>query len=371
MPAQRRTVKKPSDFSGSSRHAQSSLHERKKPNINKRKSTPDDLKRSYGAKFMRETARKDPKRVEKVRALPDHDEEEMKKWHEAINCVRNPKVKALLEKFTPEEVKENMSFAKLIVSLILKDAPLYACILNILKPKLLGEPNSNRTTVYFEYYDDDDLEKGKHESPIPTWLERLEHMAARIKMPKKPFTALMPPHPEEIFKNLDNSEGDSTTTDSSNEDSQEGESSDSQSSFNSFRHKNENDKENHYPSRKIRVIDMLNELGIDPKTGNFKFQETNNEDSIRPPPSRMHDRYNVLPKKMRDAPSVIKSVASTIKKKESEQEEQCHVKEVRCHYPCIFKDYINHTADIEVLQNFLKITEERIRSLRTSIVTCN
>lgn len=63
---------------------------------------------------MRETACKDPKGVEKIGAFPDHDKKEMKNWHEAINYIRNPKVKDLLRKLTPEEVKENMRFAKMV-----------------------------------------------------------------------------------------------------------------------------------------------------------------------------------------------------------------------------------------------------------------
>ncbi|KAM3187526.1 hypothetical protein ACTXT7_002171 [Hymenolepis weldensis] len=322
------------------------------PNINKDKSTPDDQKGTYGVKAMCETACKDPKGVEKFEALPDRDEKEMKKWHEAIDYIRNPKVKAQLRKFTPEEVKETMCFAKMFVSLIVKDAALYACILRILRPKLLEKPISNGVAAHFNKDDDDNFdtesedEKGSHESPIPTWLERLEYMASKIKVFNEPFTSLMPPHPEEIFKNLGDSEGDSTKTDSSSEDSQEEESSDSQSSFHFFSDKDEDDKD---------IQDLLGNRRVNPKTKKFKFQETNTKDSIRPPPSRM----------MKNDPSISNPVASAIDKKESKQENRCNARGPGYQCPCYFENYIDNTMNVEYLQKLLKMAQERIRVLRS------
>ncbi|VDN97928.1 unnamed protein product [Rodentolepis nana] len=181
----------------------------------------------------------DPAHPCKLVDYPERDEEAIRRWNEAIQYIRDPRHTVLKLNSTPistdESVKRfnsynsstsssekigkslhTMRFANNLISLLSKDPALYVCTMHILRDKLIGQPKSNGNIGNSEVnrvQQVNKIEKESCESPMPTWLKRLEYMASDVKPFKMPFTHLMPPHPEEIFQTLGDSQETSTKSD--------------------------------------------------------------------------------------------------------------------------------------------------------------
>nr|CDS33461.1 hypothetical protein HmN_000519900 [Hymenolepis microstoma] len=413
-------------------------------NSNEKDYVPDSeelFKRRYNMQLIYDVVKKmcetrcevpfifDPEHPCKLVDYPDRDEDGIRRWKEAIHYIRNPKAQSLKINPTPltpeKSVKHinfhvsstslsecegksmnTMRFANNLISLLSKDPALYVCTMHILRDKLIRQPKSNDAPMNFEIDNVkkvNKVEKGNRESPIPTWIERLEHMASDVKAFKEPFTHLMPPHPKEIFQNLKGSVEDSVKSDHPKQYSQEEnylfDSSSQRSLFSStlLTGRGDDDNVSQDLEEQARITYLLDKLAI-----NSKREEMKKRDDMIPhtPSSRLSaEEYKMdtpltaaykasglnICKTKRNQPSPHKAIFiddshkmnGELKRETSDSsplrgyfgETNCassSPQELGYQCPCYFEKYIDTTTNVEQLRKLYLKMRAKLQALRGS-----